>query len=115
MRFPNSNKAAISNLAKKCLKANRLRNTFAVAAIALTTVLFTSLFTIGIGMVESVEQQTMRKAGGYAHASFKYLTKEELDNIKEHPLVKELGYSIMPGMGENKEVLKRHTKICHRY
>lgn len=111
MKFSNNNKAIINKLTRKSVKVNKLRNLFAIAAIALTTVLFTSLFTIGMGMLESLEQQTMRQSGGYAHGSFKYLTREKLNNIKEHPLIKELGYSIVVSMGENKEFLKHHTEV----
>lgn len=111
MRFANNNKVIINKLTRKTIKANRLRNIFAITAIALTTILFTSLFTIGMGMKESMEQQTMRQVGGYAHGTFKDITEEEFNNIKNHPLIKELGYSIFLSMGENKEFLKHHTEI----
>lgn len=111
MKFANNNKAIINKLTRRSAGANKLRNIFAVAAIVLTTVLFTSLFTIGMGMVETMEQQTMRQAGGSAHGTFKYLTEEEFKNIKDHPSIKESGYSIMVGMGENKELSKHHTEV----
>lgn len=111
MKFENNNKSIINKLTKKSIKGNKLRNIFAIIAIALTTILFTALFTIGMGMVESMEQQSMRQAGGYAHGTFKRLTKEELNNIKGNPLIKELGYSIMVSMGENKEFIKHHTEV----
>ena len=41
-----SNGKCIRDLSRKSLRANRTRNLIAVLAIALTTVLFTSLFTI---------------------------------------------------------------------
>ncbi|MCT4605637.1 MAG: ABC transporter permease [Marinisporobacter sp.] len=111
MRFSNNNKKVIHKLTKKSVQANPLRNLFAIIAIALTTILFTSLFTIGMGMVKSMEQQTMRQVGGSAHGTFKYLTEKELNQIKDHPLIKEYGYSIMVNMAENKEFLKHHTEI----
>ncbi|WP_097027967.1 ABC transporter permease [Clostridium peptidivorans] len=111
MKFENNNKAIINKLTRKSIKGNKLRNIFAIIAIALTTILFTALFTIGMGMVESMEQQSMRQAGGYAHGTFKKLTREELNNIKDNPLIKELGYSIMVSMGENKEFIKHHTEV----
>lgn len=111
MKFENNNKAIINKLTRKSIKGNKLRNIFAIIAIALTTILFTALFTIGMGMVESMEQQSMRQAGGYAHGTFKELTREEFDDIKDNPLIKELGYSIMVSMGENKEFIKHHTEV----
>ena len=46
MRVPN--RGVIRRLSRKTLKASRTRNLIAVLAIALTTVLFTALFTIGL-------------------------------------------------------------------
>lgn len=109
--FKNNNGAVIRRLTIKTMKANKLRNIFAVVAIALTTLLFTSLFTIGIGIKESLEKETMRQSGGSAHATFKYLNEEELNNIKVHPLIKDFGYSIMVSRGENKEFLKHGTEV----
>lgn len=109
--FKNNNSTVIRRLTIKTMKANKLRNIVAIVAIALTTLLFTALFTIGIGIKESLEKETMRQSGGSAHASFKYLNEEELNKIKVHPLIKDFGYSIMVSMGENKEFLKHHTEV----
>ncbi|OOM14600.1 FtsX-like permease family protein [Clostridium saccharobutylicum] len=109
--FKNNNSAIIRKLTIKTLKANKLRNIFAIIAITLTTLLFTSIFTIGIGITKSFEQETMRQSGGSAHVTFKYLNENELDKIKVHPLIKEFGYSIMVSKGENSELLKHHTEI----
>lgn len=105
------NTRIIRNLSRQSLKANKTRNVFVVIAIALTTILFTSLFTIGTSMLKSMEQSTMRQSGGSAHGSFKYLTTEEFNTIKDHKLIKELGFSVMVGTAENKELMKRPTEI----
>ncbi len=111
MKFPNNNQPIIRKLTRRTLKFNRTRNIMAILAIALTSILFTSLFTISMGIVESMQQETMRQAGGSAHGSFKYLTDEEFKNLKGHPLIKDIEYSIMLSMGENEELLKHHTEI----
>jgi ABC-type transport system, involved in lipoprotein release, permease component len=111
MMFPNNNKAIIKKLTYRTLKAGKIRNAMVILAIVLTTVLFTSLFTISMGIMETMQQQTMRQAGGSAHGSLKYLTDEEFAGIKDHPLIKEIGYSIMLGMADNTEFLKHHTEI----
>jgi putative ABC transport system permease protein len=105
------NKKAIKNLSSKTLKANKLRNIFAIAAIALTTLLFTSLFTIGMSMMQALEKSTMLQVGESAHGSFKYLTTEEFNKIKNHNLIKEIGYSVMVGIAENKELMTHQTEI----
>jgi len=111
MKFQNNNKAIIKKLTKNSIKANKIRNIFAIIAIAITTILFTSLFTIGMGMKNSIEQQTMRQVGGCAHGTYKYITQDQLDKIKKHPSIKELGYSVMLNSAENIELLKHYTEI----
>ncbi len=106
-----SNRKAVSNLALKSYKANRSRNSIAILAIILTTILFTTLFTIGTGMIESIEESSMRMAGGYAHGSFKYLSHEQYERLAKHPLIKEVGLSIYAGEAVNEKLLKRYTEI----
>ena len=47
--FGNNNKAVIKKLANRSFRSNKMRNVIAVIAIALTTFLFTSVLTIGLG------------------------------------------------------------------
>ena len=53
------NKKCINRLSDKAFQANKTRNFIAVIAIALTTILFTTLFTIGSGAIESFQYNTM--------------------------------------------------------
>lgn len=105
------NKKSILSLSLKSLKANKIRNIFAIIAIVLTTILFTSVSTIGMSIIKSLEQSGMRKVGGYSHGSFKFLSQEEFNRIKDHKLIKELGYSIIVSFAENKELSKRPSEI----
>lgn len=57
------NNKCISRLADKSFRANKTRNIIAVIAIALTTILFTALFTIGSGAVESFQYNTCFRQG----------------------------------------------------
>lgn len=109
-----NNKKAINNLSNKSFKASKTRNVISVIAIALTTILFTSLFTIGLGMVESFQQQTMRQAGSDAHIAFKYLTEEQYQKLSSHKLVKESGYrKIIADQVTSPEFLKRRLEISY--
>ena len=72
-----SNGKCIRRLAWKSLMANRTRNLIAVLAIALTAVLFTSLFTIALSINEGIQQSNFRQVGGFSHGGFKYLTEEQ--------------------------------------
>lgn len=105
------NQKAIKNIAYKQFKANKIRNHFAILAIALTTILFTSLFTIGFGLMKSMEQNTMRQVGGLSHGSFKYLTQEEYDVLNQHPLIKDIDFSIVISSLENNNLRSRPTEM----
>ncbi|MHC1748572.1 MAG: ABC transporter permease [Cellulosilyticaceae bacterium] len=111
MKFQTGNKNVVKQLSKKSLRANKCRNIVAVIAIILTTILFTSLFTISLGMKSSSEESTFRMAGGYAEGSFKNLTKKQYEKLKTHPLIKESSYSIFVGIAENEELIKHQTEI----
>ncbi|MDD3363651.1 MAG: ABC transporter permease [Syntrophomonas sp.] len=108
------NQKAIRNLADKSFRANKSRNLIAIMAIALTTVLFTTLFTMGMGTVESIQQATMRQAGSSGHAVLKYITDQEFEDVKEHPLIKEIAYNRMLSDDvENEEFLKRRAEFWY--
>ena len=109
-----NNKKAVINLSSKSFKANRTRNIIAIIAISLTALLFTSLFTMGMGTVESIQQATMRQAGGDGHAVLKYITDEQFDTVKNHPLIKEIAYDrALCDDIENEELLKRHAEFWY--
>lgn len=109
--YENNNKAIVNKLAQRSIKANRTRNIFAIIAIILTTVLFTTVFTIGISMMESIEYSTMRQVGVSSHGGFKYLTTEEYEILKEHEDIKEYGITIPVAIAENPEFVKRQVEI----
>ncbi len=58
-----SNRKCIRNLSLKSLRAAKTRNIVAVLAIALTTVLFTALFTIALSINEGFQQSNFRQVG----------------------------------------------------
>lgn len=105
------NQKAIARLSKKSMQANRLRNVVAIIAIALTATLFTALFTIGGGMMRSMELSTMRQIGTSAHAGYKYLTQAEYDAVKDHPLIKDISYTIIMGRAENPALHKLSVEL----
>jgi len=85
------NASYIRRLSYKTLMASRKRNTIAVLAIALTALLFTSLFTIAMSINSSFETYTFRQVGGYNHGTFKEVTDEQAQAIAAHPKVKQVG------------------------
>ncbi len=75
----------------------RKRNIIAIIAIALTALLFTSLFTIVMSINSSYEMYTFRQVGGYCHGTFKEVTEEQIENISAHSNVKAAGKRITIG------------------
>ena len=95
------NKRCIRNLSHKQLKASKTRNLIAVFAITLTTLLFTSLFTIALSINDGFQQSNFRQCGGWSHGTFKYLTEEQFEEIKDDPLIKQWGLRRFVGMPSN--------------
>ena len=85
------NQKCIRRLSRKSLYASRKRNLIAVIAIALTTILFTSLFTIVMSINSSFETYQFRQCGGYSHGTFKEVNEEQQAAISAHKNVKETG------------------------
>lgn len=106
-----NNKKIIKTLSLRSIISNRSRNAFAVLAIMLTTVLFTTLFTMSISIVQTMEMETMRQVGTSAHGGLKYLTEEEYVRVSQHPLIDKISYSKILGIATNEELLKRPTEV----
>ncbi len=86
----------------------------AVTTIALTALLFTTLFTMGMGTVESLQKAAMRQAGGDGHAVLKYITDEEFNRVKSHPLIREIAYNrVLCDDVENEVFLKRRAEFWY--
>ena len=85
------NRKCIRKLSFRTLWASRKRNVIAVAAIVLTTLLFTSLFTIAMSINRSYEMYTFRQIGGYSHGSYKQVTDDEIAAISSHKNIKAAG------------------------
>ena len=105
------NRSCIRRLSLRSLLANRTRNIVAVLAIALTAVLFTSLFTIALSINEGIQQNNFRQAGGWSHGTFKYLTEEQFEELKDDPLIDQWGLRRFLGMPTQTPFNKSHVEI----
>lgn len=105
------NKKCIQNLSRKSLGASKTRNVIAIFAIALTTILFTTLFTIVMSINASVQQANFRQVGGYSHGTFKYLSEEQFHELKDDPLIEEWGLRRFLGMPTEVPFNKNHVEI----
>lgn len=106
------NRKCIRKLSWRSLWASRKRNIIAIIAIALTALLFTSLFTIVMSINSSYEMYTFRQVGGYCHGTFKEVTEEQIKNISAHSNVKAAGKRITIGYMNSGIFAKLQPKLA---
>lgn len=107
------NNACVRRLAWKSLRANKIRNAAAILAIALTALLFTALFTIGMSINASFQESNFRMVGGYTHGSFKRLTPDQYDELKADPMIKAYGLHRFLGGAVNDCFAKTNVEVHH--
>lgn len=105
------NRTCIRRLARNTMKAARTRNIIAILAIALTTILFTSLFTVGMSVNHSFQQANFRQVGGFNHGTFKYLTKEQFEELKDDSVIAQYGLRRFVGMPKKDPFRKAHVEV----
>lgn len=108
-----ANRKCIRRLSHKSLKASRTRNMIAVAAIILTTILFTALFTIGMTIINSFQQQTFRQVGGDMHGTFKDISEQQLLELSGDPLIVKAAARQILGMPSDAPFNKAHVEISY--
>lgn len=109
--FRVKNSRCISRISRRSIRNGKTRNIIAIAAILLTTIMFTTLFTISGSVLDTIQEQTARQVGTSSHAGFKYLTWEQYEKLAADPKIKDISYNIFIGFGENPEFSKMHTEI----
>lgn len=107
--FGNNNGPVLKLLAKRSLKAQK--NTIAVLAIMLATLLFTSLSTIAISLQTAMQESNMRTIGTSAHAGIKRLSWDEYEMLSTDASVKDIGYSIIIGNAVGNSFNKTPTEL----
>ena len=109
-----ANKGCIRRLGLRSMAAAKTRNIVAVLAIALTTVLFTSLFTTAVSLNTSYQQENFRQVGGDFHGTFKALTWEQVEDLRADPLIQESGARLMVGMPVEPPFSKSHVEVSYK-
>ncbi len=108
-----SNQKCIQNISYKSLRASKARNAIAIIAIALTTILFTALFTIALSIKYGFEQSNFRMVGGYSHAGFKYVNEQQIDELSLDPLIKEWGVRRFLGLSQEAPLNKIQAEVSY--
>ena len=111
----NRNKKAIKRVERGMMKANRIRNLFAVFAIVLTTFMITTVFSLGINYMENMKLMQVRTAGTTANASLAMPTAEQEQQIRDLEYVKTVGTQYMVGSVAEKNDEGRELSIALSY
>ncbi len=99
------NKAYIRRLAKNILNANKSRRNILLLAIALTSILFTSLFSVALGLGKSMETQTMKTIGTISHGSFKDISDKDIEILTQDKDIKDFSVREKVGILDDEKVM----------
>jgi putative ABC transport system permease protein len=91
--FGNNNRPVIRKLSNRYFKSNKSRNIIAIIAIALTAILFTTIFTLGSGLADTVQEQNIRKAGGDGQVVLNYISDDVYNAIAPNSLIDKIAYT----------------------
>ncbi len=111
----NNNGAVIRRLTAKSLKSNKKRNMFIITAIALTTLLIASVFSIGMSLLESVKINQIRLAGTVAQAAVGHPTASQIKKLKALDYVKVVGTNNNVGFVKNTPELGKISLALHYF
>ena len=111
----NRNKEVIKRVEKGMMKANRTRNIFAIVAVAPTTFMITTVFSLGINYQENMELTSVRTSGTNANVSLAMPTKSQEKGIRDLDYVKTVGTQYMIGSVAGKNEADRDLAIAMQY
>ena len=114
MKINVANKSCIRRISFRHMKSAPVRNLIAVLAIALTSILFTAIFTIASSAVYSFEMSNFRQVGGYSHGGFKSLTAEDVEILKDDPLIRQYGVRHFLGQAMKEPFNKSQVEISYK-
>lgn len=101
----------IRTLTNRSFRKNRGRNLAAIFAIFLTTMMFTTLFTMAQSIRQNMTQMYLRQSGTIAHTSTKNITDAQIEQLAKHPDVMQFGKSIVAGVAKNARLAGRQLEI----
>ncbi|MGP5428513.1 hypothetical protein ACTXNW_03545 [Enterococcus malodoratus] len=82
---------AIHNLWINSFRNNRRRNIFVILALALTTLMITSVIGLGMSFIEASNKQTVQRVGTVADANLNDMTKRQVQLLKKDPSIEIIG------------------------
>lgn len=108
-----NNYKSIARVSVKNLLMTKMRCVITVIAIALTTILFTSLFTILMTMAKGFEESNFRQVGTYSHGEFKRLTEEQYLGLRDDKAIKDYGLRRFAGITTGDAFAKYFAEVSY--
>lgn len=87
-----SSKEVLNSLISRYIRKNKAANIIAVMAIVLTSLLFTTLFTVADGFSQIMSEAATMEVGTKAHLMATGMTDDVFNQLKEDPEVRKSGY-----------------------
>ena len=84
------NQKVLKKLSQRIVQSRKKKNIISLAAILLTTILFTTVFSVGGSLLKSNTESTLRQVGGSTHTGYKNMTWEEYEKVKQDKAVRDL-------------------------
>lgn len=111
----NRNKEVIKRVEKGMMKANRTRNIFAIVAVALTTFMITTIFSLGINYKENMDLTQVRMSGTNANVTLAMPTENQEKEIRDLDYIDTVGTQYMIGSVAGKNEADRNLAIAMQY
>jgi len=99
------NKDFIRKVALHILNHKKSRRNILLISIVLTCVLFTTLFSVTLGIIKSMEFQTMKSIGSICHGSFKELNEKDVEILSKDKNIKDYSIRKRVGLLDNDKVM----------
>lgn len=93
----NNNQEVLRRLSRRSMKAERTRNFFAVLAIILTTFMFTSVFSIGVSLIQNLGIMQIRNLGSQSTIWLEQPSKQQMDQIRKMQDLQAMGVQVSAG------------------
>lgn len=111
----NRNKKALRRVKKGMMNANHTRNIFAILAVALTTFMITTVFSLGINYKENMDLMEIRSSGTNADVMLAMPTAEQEKEIRSLDYVNTIGIQYRIGSVTGKNEADRDLAISMQY
>ncbi|MBR0483614.1 MAG: ABC transporter permease, partial [Oscillospiraceae bacterium] len=100
--------------AHRKIKSNSMRSLVLILAIALTSVLFTSLFVILVSVINVFQEFNFKQSGSTNHGEFKYLTEEQFQELSQDEEIAQFGIRRIIGRlsGESLGAYTAEVSFC---